>query len=223
MEMAARYDHQSEQLVRIFLIHLLDLANTVKRMAFVSLPCESINKFEKSALKILDYDIRISPGQWESWLIFLQNSTCCFPPAGNGNQSASAVINDLLSSAQRVHGEYHPEPIAPPTSSTLEQNLYCQATEGLFNGKQYFRTRQTISISEPAPWNPAADAIVTPPRYSRKANIVPSVLSRRITAADVLATIVADLPVRAYYEDYGAMPALHYSYGYGSYPIASVG
>lgn len=198
------------------------MANTVKRMAFVSLPCESINKLERSALKILDYDIRISTGQWESWLIFLQKSICCSPTTGSGSQSPSAVINNLLSSAQRVHGEYHPLPIAPPTSSTLEQELYCQVMEGLFNGMQHFRTRQTITISEPAPWNPAADTIVTPPRHSRKANIASSDLSHRITAADVLATIIADLPVHAY-EDYGTMPALHYSYGYRSYPIASVG
>lgn len=166
-----------------------------------------------AALKFLKHDITMSPVQWESWLIFLQDS---IPPCRASVYSAYSVINDLFSSAKRVHGVYRSDPTAPPISSP---ELHNRVAEGLF----------IAAIRQPTPWNPAADAISKPPS-NMPVIAPPSFLSRRITAAEVLATMVADLPTPAYeyysappvysYEDdYGTMPALHYSY---EYPVDSV-
>lgn len=164
----------------------------------------------------------MSPGQWELWLISLQDATLSFD---NSVHSASNVINDLLSSAKRGNRVYIPEPIAPPKLAP-HRELQCRAMEGLFNGQVFSGTgTNVVTIREPSPWNPAADAFFSPPRHPKNSAIAPrNSLTRRVTAAEVLATIVADLPTPAYehhsappihdYASGSGMPVLHYVYGY---------
>jgi hypothetical protein len=196
-------------------------ANTLNRIKFMSLPLQAINEFEKSALCILEYNIGIPPRQWESWLISLQDSTHSFSWVHGRGESAAAIVNALLASAQRVHGAYRPEPIAPPTPAGLTHEIYFQAMRGLRSDYGSLQPRLAVTTAEPAQWNPAEDVIVIPPRHAsiRTVGTAPGAFSRRITAAEVLATIVADQPTYTY-ELSSFLPALHYSYA--PYPIAAV-
>ncbi|KAF9468863.1 hypothetical protein BDZ94DRAFT_547600 [Collybia nuda] len=133
-----------ELMVRIFTIGLLlawkwlhdSVIKTKCWMNFVSLTCESINKLEKTALKMLNYDIRISPGQWKSWLSSLRESTRRFSQTRDNCKCVHTVINDLLSSARQGCEVYIPEPNTPPITSRFQHELHSKVTEGLsaFNG-----------------------------------------------------------------------------------------
>ncbi|RDB23214.1 hypothetical protein Hypma_009627 [Hypsizygus marmoreus] len=172
-------EYSTEIIARVFLLGLTfatkwldDLTRKNGTwMRFCSLEIKSINQIEKSALVVLDYNLHISNGEWEAWLLHLLGSTAYFKTAMLGQLTAFAALNEVISVAEKGH----PKCVRQPPAHCFFNNLNFQLLQDLSPAHADDLPSAPTVIPDPAPWNPAADPIITPCRRVVGAVGIPSV------------------------------------------------
>ncbi|KAF5387911.1 hypothetical protein D9615_000147 [Tricholomella constricta] len=84
---------------------------------FCTLALSSINSAERTALRILDYNVGITNGEWMAWLVTLAPTTSNFKSGGQGQVTAARALNDAIQKGELI-GQHislkRSEEIAPP-------------------------------------------------------------------------------------------------------------
>ena len=157
---------------------------------FCSLSVSSAREIERSALTILNYNISISNPDWVGWLLEMKTSASSYPPPCKGKPVIN-IVDGLLSAGPKVSGKYlrlRPKPIARPTPFELSSKFYSQVMRDLCVPK-LLEPSPFHSISDPAPWNPVEDRIITPRAHGRTNGTAPGALSRTTNAMDLVSVL----------------------------------